>query len=187
MAGFDRGGRAVIVVHTWLYEIGAAPGETGHRDNIFSAKFTLLGNGFVPGGTAFQNYWTQDFIGAPVTRPRLTDGVHFPATAANGAISFGTTYYDAGGAAPTRIAVVVDGTCNVLALARGAAARGAYEAKLSLAAGCHPYFFLSTTGGGDATYPDTGALQVAVGVAAASRPLAVAPPALRARAAPDCT
>ena len=81
-----------LAVHNWINEVGAAPGETGHRDNIFSAKFTLLGNGFVPGGTAFQNYWTQDFIGTPVTHPRLADGVHFPATAAaGGAVTFGTT------------------------------------------------------------------------------------------------
>jgi hypothetical protein len=163
-----------IAIHNWIYEIGAAAGETGHRDNIFSAKFTLIGNGFVPGGTAFQNYWTQDFIGTPVTHPRLADGVHFPATiAAGAAATFGTTYYDAGGAAPTRIAVVVDGVCNLLGLVHGIAARGAYEAKLSLATGCHPYFFLSTTGGADATYPDSGALQVGIGVDASACPLAV--------------
>jgi hypothetical protein len=162
-----------IAIHNWIYEIGAAAGETGHRDNIFSAKFTLLGNGFVPGGTAFQNYWTQDFIGTPVTHPRLCDGIHFPGMiAAGGATTFGTTYYDAGGAAPTRIAVVVDGVCNLLGLAHGTAARGAYETKMSLAVGCHPYFFLSTTAGADATYPDSGALQAGIGVDVTSCPLA---------------
>ena len=163
-----------IAVHNWINEVGAAPGETGHRDNIFSAKFTLLGDGFVPGGTAFQNYWTQDFIATPVTHPRLADGIHFPATAAaGGAITFGTTYHDTSGAAPSRLAVVVDGACTPLALARGAPARGAYEARLSLGAGCHPYLFLATTAGADVTYPDSGALQVGVGVAAATCPLAV--------------
>jgi uncharacterized protein YkwD len=50
-------------VHNWLYEIGAAAGETGHRDNIFSSGFTLLGVGFAAGGTKYKNYYTQDFIG----------------------------------------------------------------------------------------------------------------------------
>ncbi|MEA2700569.1 MAG: hypothetical protein QOI66_4840 [Myxococcales bacterium] len=165
-----------IAVHNWLYEIGATPGETGHRDNIFSAKFTLVGNGFVPGGTKFQNYWTQDFVGTTVTRPRMGDGIHFPsAPAAAGApVTFGTTYFDAGGAAPSRVAVVVDGTCSALTLARGTAARGAYEAKLSLGAGCYSYFFLATTASTTATYPDVGALQVGVAVAAAACPLAAA-------------
>ncbi|HXI60817.1 MAG TPA: CAP domain-containing protein [Polyangia bacterium] len=172
-----------IAVHNWLYEIGATSGETGHRDNIFSAKFTLVGNGFVPGGTKFQNYWTQDFVGTNVTRPRMGDGIHFPGAPAAGApVTFGTTYFDAGGAAPSRVAVVVDGTCSALTLARGTAARGAYEAKLSLPAGCHSYFFLASTAATTATYPDVGELQVGVAVAAAACPLAVA-----ARAGNGCT
>jgi uncharacterized protein YkwD len=172
-----------IAVHNWLYEIGATPGETGHRDNIFSSKFTLVGNGFVPGGTTFQNYWTQDFVGTTVTRPHLGDGIHFPgAPAAGASVTFGTTYFDAGGAAPSRVAVVVDGSCSALTLARGTAARGAYEAKLSLTAGCHSYFFLATAASTTATYPDVGALQVGVAVAAAACPLAVA-----TRAGNGCT
>jgi uncharacterized protein YkwD len=172
-----------IAVHNWLYEIGATPGETGHRDNIFSAKFTLVGNGFVPGGTKFQNYWTQDFVGTNVTRPHMGDGIHFPGAPAAGApVTFGATYFDAGGAAPSRMAVVVDGACSALTLARGTAARGAYEAKLSLAAGCHSYFFLASTASTNATYPDVGVLQVGVAVAASACPLAVA-----ARAGNGCT
>src|SRR4051812_14002256 len=33
----------LTAVHNWIYEVGATPGETGHRDSIFSAKFTLVG------------------------------------------------------------------------------------------------------------------------------------------------
>jgi uncharacterized protein YkwD len=158
-----------IAVHNWIYEIGAAAGETGHRENIFSAKFTLLGAGFAPGGTQLQNYWTQDFVGAPVTRPRLGDGIHFPRTVAAGApVSFGTTYLDAASAAPVSLAVVVDGLCNPLSLVRGTAGRGAYEVKLSLGAGCHPYYFVSGTGAGAVSYPDSGALAVGVGPSAAA-------------------
>jgi hypothetical protein len=68
--------------------------------------------------------------------------------------------------------VVVDGACTPLALAttalgtRGMAGKGAYEATLPLADGCHPYYFLATSGGTDVTYPDSGALEVGVGSAA---------------------
>jgi hypothetical protein len=68
--------------------------------------------------------------------------------------------------------VVVDGACPPLALAsttlasRGTAGKGAYEATLPLADGCHPYYFLATAGGMDVTYPDSGALEVGVGSAA---------------------
>jgi hypothetical protein len=167
------------VVTNWINEIGAAAGETGHRDNIFSTSFQLIGAGYAPGGMArmLNNFWTQDFVGtgAAIALPRMTDGIHFPATAAaGGSISFGTTYYDATGAAPSRILVVVDGACTPLALAtttlgtRGTAGKGAYEATLPLADGCHPYYFLATAGGTDVTYPDSGALEVGVGSAATS-------------------
>ncbi|HZS42371.1 MAG TPA: CAP domain-containing protein, partial [Polyangia bacterium] len=145
-------------VYNWLYEIGAAKGETGHRDNIFSKDFTLLGAGFAAGGSQYQNYWTQDFIGTPVTLPHLTDGIHFPKTGAQ--VTFGATYYDAGGQAASRVEVILDGACNPLAKTRGTAANATYEAMIAVPSGCHAYYFRSTTGGVDSTYPDTGSLQV---------------------------
>src|SRR5262249_11049880 len=125
-------------VTNWINEIGATPGETGHRDNIFSTSFQLIGAGYAAGGMArmLNNFWTQDFVGtgAAISLPRMTDGIHFPANvAAGGSVTFGTTYYDATGAAPSRIFVVVDTTCTPLALAtttlatRGTAGKGAYE------------------------------------------------------------
>jgi len=179
IAGGPTDGRTAVT--NWINEIGAAAGETGHRDNIFSSSFQLLGSGFAAGGMArmLNNFWTQDFVGtgAAITLPRMTDGIHFPGTVATGgSITFGTTYYDASGAAPSRIVVVVDGACSPLTLAtttlaaRGTAGKGAYEVTLPLADGCHPYYFLATAGAGgaDVTYPDTGALQVGVGTAATS-------------------
>ena len=151
----------VTAVYNWIYEIGAAAGETGHRDNIFSKDFTLVGNGFAAGGTTYKNYWTQDFVGTTVTRPHLTDGIHFPVSGAN--ITFGATYYDAGGKAATRFEVIIDGACHALPLARGTAGNATYEAMLAVATGCHQYYFRSTTGGVDSTYPDTGSLGVAGG------------------------
>jgi uncharacterized protein YkwD len=169
----------ITVVHNWIYEIGAAAGETGHRDSIFSARFNLIGNGYAPGGMprpALNNLWTQDFVATTIPPiPKMTDGIHFPATvAAGGSVTFGTTYYDATGAAPSRIMVVVDGACTPMALAtltgmpRGTAGKGAYEVAVPLAAGCHPYYFLATAGGTDVTYPDSGALQAGVAVTAGS-------------------
>jgi uncharacterized protein YkwD len=168
----------VTVVHNWIFEIGATAGETGHRDNLFSPMFNLLGAGYAPGGMprpAVTNFWTQDFVGtaAALTLPRMTDGIHLPSGAAGGGVTFGTTYYDAAGGGPTSIGVNVDGTCTPLLLAtaaalpRGTAARGAYEATLTLAAGCHAYYFYATSASAELSYPDSGALQVAVGAASA--------------------
>jgi uncharacterized protein YkwD len=163
-------------VHNWIYEVGAAAGETGHRDSIFSKDFTLIGVGYAPGGmtatTKLKNYWTQDFVGTTVKRPRLTDGVHFPqSVAAGGKVTFGATYYDAAvGAATPQLFAAVDGACTGLALVRGTTALGAYEGQATLADGCHAYYLVATLGDGVAlaTYPDTGALQVGAGAAASS-------------------
>ena len=162
-----------VVVHNWIYEIGAAPGETGHRDAIFSADLTLIGVGFAAGGaTKTPNYWTQDFVGTSIKRPRLTDGIHFPkSAAAGGSITFGATYYDAAvGAGQPQVFAVVDGACHGLAMLRGTTVLGAYEGAAPLADGCHSYYFVATLGDGVAlaTYPDTGALQVGTGAAAAT-------------------
>jgi hypothetical protein len=164
----------LTVVYNWIWEIGAAAGETGHRDNIFSGDFTLLGPGFAPGGTQFDNYWTQDFVGNPITRPRLGDGIHFPDGPASGqSLTFGTTYYDEGGQKASSVSVVVDGHCRALAQVRGAGNPAAFEAALTLTDGCHAYYFIATVGASSARYPDSGSLQVAVG-AAGSCPLFVA-------------
>jgi hypothetical protein len=162
----------LTVVHNWIYEIGATPGETGHRDAIFSGSLSLIGVGFAAGGTGLlKNYWTQDFVGTPVTRPRLTDGIHFPKTAAAGGnVTFAATYYEAGLAGQPSVFVVIDGGCEPLSMVRGTGALGVYESSFPIADGCHPYFFVSTLGDGvtKATYPDSGALQVGTGAAAST-------------------
>ncbi len=145
----------VTAVYNWIYEIGAAAGETGHRDNIFSSDFTLMGTGFVAGGSQYQNYWTQDFIGTTITRPRMGDGIHFPVSGSS--VTFGVTWYGKG-VAPTKVEVIVDGQCQTLALARGTAAQGAYELATTLASGCHEYYFRGTAADGVTTYPDSGSL-----------------------------
>jgi MYXO-CTERM domain-containing protein len=153
----------LTAVYNWLFEIGAARGETGHRDNIFSKDFTLLGVGFAAGGTDFQDYWTQDFVGTPITRPHLSDGIHFPVGGSGGKVTFGATYYDDGGQAASRVQVIVDGACNALPQTRGTPGNATYEGALQLASGCHAYYFRATVSGVDFTYPDTGSLGVGIG------------------------
>jgi MYXO-CTERM domain-containing protein len=165
-----------MTVHDWIYEVGAAAGETGHRDAIFSKDFTLVGAGFAAGGmtptTKLKNFWTEDFVGTSVKRPRLTDGIHFPASvAAGGKATFGATYYDAAvGAGKPQLFAAIDGACTGLAFVRGTTALGAYEGAATLADGCHAYYFVATLGDGVAlaTYPATGALQVGAGSAAST-------------------
>jgi MYXO-CTERM domain-containing protein len=162
---------AVTVVYNWINEIGAAAGETGHREAIFSDKFHLMGTGFAAGGTRYKNYWTQDFVGlnrAP-TRPRLTDGIHIRASGTGGNLIFGTTYYDAGASAqPTVVSVVIDGACTELPLVRGTPNLGAFEKAITLGDGCHGYYFVARSGSSSFVYPDSGGLQVGVGGNAAS-------------------
>ena len=111
-------------------------------------------------------------MGTSVKRPRLTDGIHFPASvAAGGKVTFGATYYDAAvGPGKPQVFVAVDGACTGLAFVRGTTSLGAYEGQVTLADGCHPYYFVATLGDGVAlaTYPDTGALQVGAGTAAST-------------------
>jgi uncharacterized protein YkwD len=148
-----------MVVSDWLAEIGAATGETGDRDHIFSPAYSLIGIGFANGGSARQNLWTQDFVGTPVVRPAMTDGIHFPeAPAANARVNFGVTYHAP--SAPPQVAVVVQGTCKPLPLSRGTRDQGAYEGWAPAGgSGCVPYYFTAL----GETYPATGSLQLGVG------------------------
>ena len=165
---------AVTVVKNWINEVGAPAGETGHREAIFAEDLTLMGTGFAAGGTAYKNYWTQDFVGlaSPGTRPRLTDGIHIRASGTGGSLTFGTTYYDAGASQmPTVVNVVIYGACTELPLVRGTPDLGAFEKAITLDSDCHGYYFVAQSGASTFLYPDTGGLQVGVGSGASSCPL----------------
>lgn len=154
------------VIQNWIDEVGASPGETGHRDNLFDKAHSshYVGLGCTAGGQQFQGYWTQDFtsVDPPPAIPRLPSGSHFPlSVAAGGSITFGAVYYDAQGKAPTRVEVVIDGKPTALVLQRGGAAAGAYEGAAAIAQGCHRYYFRAVVGGSVSAYPDTGTLGVA--------------------------
>lgn len=160
------------VVQNWIDEIGAAPGTTGHRDNMFDKMFrqTQVGLGYVPGGSKFNGYWTQDFAGVAPTPPipRVSAGSHWPeSTFANQLINFGAIYYDAAGAAPDRVELVLDGQTTPLKLVHGPAAAGAYEGAAAIATGCHRYYFRAVVGGKGSIYPDGGTLGVATSDVAA--------------------
>lgn len=151
-----------VVETSWINEVGAAPGTTGHRDNMFSADFNFVGFGYLTGGTQYQGYWTQDFAGAagPNPFPRLPVGSHYPETGPM--VTFGTVYYDSTGGAPDKVEVYVDGKLAApLALVRGKRDLGAYEAGVNLGAGCHLYRLVATAGGKTVgCYPGTGQLGV---------------------------
>ena len=157
-AGVDDG---QTVIHNWIDEIGAPPGETGHRENMFSKDYDYVGFGYAEGGSrSFKGYWTQDFAGVGgVMIPRLASGSHFPASInPGGTATFGTVYYDKGGVSPDQVQVVVDGKPFALANIAGIGAAGAYEGDVTLASGCHRYYFRSITGGQVTAYPDMGTL-----------------------------
>ena len=160
-AGVSDGQTAV---YNWINEIGAPPGTTGHRENTFNGAFHYVGFGYAPGGKQFQGYWTQDFAGTqpPPAIPPIAVGIHAPeAPSAGGMATFSAIFYDAGKRAPDFVEVVIDGHTTPLTLAGGAAAAGAYEARVPITAGCHRYYFLSSVGGTKAAYPDAGTLGVA--------------------------
>lgn len=158
MAGINDGKTAIF---NWIEEIGAPPGERGHRDNMFSKDFTHVGFGYLTGGTRFQGYWTQDFAGINGTKfPALTSGSDWDSKQAQLNRTFGTVYYSAAGTAPDRVLVVIDGKARPLQLAKGKPSMGAYEANLSVEAGCHRYYFSAFVGGVESTYPSAGTLAV---------------------------
>ncbi len=163
-AGVNDGQQAVE--SAWIDEDGASPGETGHRDNIFDKMFrsTHIGLGYVAGGKQYQGYWTQDFAGVspPPAIPRVAAGSHFPqSTSAGSVITFGAVYYDASGAAPDSVDVVLDDVATPLKLAHGTATAGAWEGGVTVPAGCHRYYFRALVAGKGSIYPDSGTLGVA--------------------------
>ena len=150
-----------VIESSWINEMGAAPGETGHRENMFNAMYDYVGFGYEEGGSKYHGYWTQDFagVGGKPKIPRLVVGSHFP-QAANEMVTFGTVYFDDGGVAPERVEVVIDKKATVLSLARGKDAAGAYEGAVMVPAGCHRYSFHAITGGKVSCYPGTGTLGI---------------------------
>lgn len=127
--------------------------SSGHWQNM-NGSHSLLGVGH------FEGAWVQDF-GSGGSPPVAADGIHVQ----NGQqYTFGTTYYQPGTGGPQSALAIVDGTCHELDLAYGTAELGAFETALSLASGCHRYYFHVTDGDGDFhTYPDQGSFGVSVG------------------------
>jgi hypothetical protein len=127
--------------------------SSGHWQNINSGH-TLLGVG------RFQTGWVQDF-GRGGTPPVAADGIHMRSGQQH---TFGTTYYQPGSGGPQSALVIVDGRCHELDLAYGTPELGAFETTLSLASGCHRYYFHITDGDGAFhTYPDAGSFAVSLG------------------------
>ena len=156
------------IEQSWINEKGAAPGEDGHRRNMFDKGFNLVGFGYADGGHRFKGYWTQDLAASAASPARLAVGSHFAAAGPAGTLTFGAVYYDAGAAAPERVEVLIDGAASRLTLVRGKSAAGAYEGTVAIpATGCHRYHFRAITAGAVSCYPGTGTLGAAATAAIA--------------------
>jgi hypothetical protein len=47
------------------------PTPTKARLVLTVAAVSLMGAGMAPGGSKYNNYWTQDFVGNPVSPPAM--------------------------------------------------------------------------------------------------------------------
>jgi hypothetical protein len=120
----------------------------GHRANIMSGGYDELGVGVVGA------YYTQDFGGRGLERPAIAMGAHMAGSAGT---AFRADFFDADGAAPDELVVVLDGEAHALTLEYGEASSGIYVAELEVAEeGCHEYYFEAAVGGAKSRFPELG-------------------------------
>jgi len=131
--------------------------QAGHRTNIMSASFGLVGTGYVlETKSAWRHYWVQDFASDDLAgRPPLVAGCHDFLLA--GKTSFLLNYRDPTNQAPASVQVVLDGTVYNLTLDLGTPAAGTYRLDVNKAGGCRQYYFQAVTAGGQSwRYPGPG-------------------------------
>ncbi|MGC4118364.1 MAG: hypothetical protein QM765_28185 [Myxococcales bacterium] len=143
--------------------------EHGHFTNIMSEpnggsgtgqSWNEMGAGAIDAPTCGGYYggrYTQDFgFRNSTIKATLPSAIHRPQSGTS--LTIGSVWNAS--AAPRLVSVVVDGTCMPLSLAAGSASVGAYEAAVSISAGCHGYYIQAVDGtGATVTYPTTGSLQ----------------------------
>jgi len=131
--------------------------QAGHRTNIMSSSFNLLGAGYAPDTRSiWRHYWVQDFAsGEPADRPPVVAGCHdFLVT---GKTSFLLNYRDTTEQPPASVQVVLDGTAYNLPLDLGTPAAGTYRLDVTKSGTCREYYFLAVTGSGQRwRYPGPG-------------------------------
>jgi hypothetical protein len=144
--------------YQWLFEpysssacgYAQGPPTNGHRWNI-------LMNGPAIGYGAGAGASVGDFGGSGATG-KLASGSHYPRSAAT--VDAWANWYDTAG--PKSALIDVDGTCSVMALARGSTTNGAYHlAVTGVGSGCHRYVFVFHDSADNVvTYPTTGSLGI---------------------------
>jgi uncharacterized protein YkwD len=140
--------------YLWLYEQSASTQcafsqSNGHRWLLLTGGPAV---GFGQVGVS-----VGDFGGAAGTH-KIPSGSHYPRQ--SDSVEAWANWFD--GAGPQLASVDVDGTCQPMALTRGAAENGAYKADVkSVGSGCHRYFFLfKDSNGQKVTFPEAGSLGI---------------------------
>ncbi|MCU0914344.1 MAG: CAP domain-containing protein [Planctomycetes bacterium] len=131
--------------------------QAGHRTNIMSSGFNLVGAGYAPDTkSTWRHYWVQDFAsGEPADQPPLVAGCHD--FLVSGKTSFLLDYRDITNQPPASVQVVLDGTAYNLPLDLGTPAAGTYRLDVTKAGTCREYYFLAVTGSGQRwRYPGPG-------------------------------
>lgn len=121
--------------------------SSGHRSNIMLADWEEIGVG-VAG-----SFMTQDFGARGIAIPVITMGSHRPEEPTNGSVTLAA---DVGGAVDA-VWAVVDGELHPLAVSWGSESQGIWEAVVSVAPGCHQYWFEAETAEGIERFPEDGA------------------------------
>ena len=122
-------------------------GGDGHRQNIMSANFRELGNGY------YSSYWVMDFaVNTPTAQPPVASATHMTI---NSQAVFWLNYYDTG--APQEVRVILNGSPTAMTLSIGTSNSGLYTAPATLEAGCQSYHFEAIDANGKVwRYPGTG-------------------------------
>jgi hypothetical protein len=145
-------------VNLLLYDDGAPDYSSGagHRTNIMRSTMNVIGTGYASGPEGYRNYWVQDFAYDSETPAEpIVAGSHL--FLESGTITFLVNYYDASGAAPQKLVLVLDGVEHELSLDLGDPAAGTYKVKASRDNDCRSYHFFAIDGAGkEWRYPSLG-------------------------------
>ena len=131
--------------------------QAGHRTNILSSGFELIGAGYAPDTrSTWRYYWVQDFAsGDLASQPPLVAGCHDFLT--TGKTTFLLNYRDTTNQPPTSLQVVIGAVAYDLALDLGTPAAGTYRLDVTKATACRPYYFQAVTASGQSwRYPGPG-------------------------------
>lgn len=151
-------GTPLEAVNGWLLDGGAADRSRGdgHRKNIMSAKYRVVGHGSARGARGW--YDTQDFGNAePAFDAPIASGSHV--LAPTGRITFLASWHARDGRAPAVAVLELDGDEVPMELAFGTARSGTWSAMLPLDDECRGYRFRFRDAAGRTWhYPEGGRL-----------------------------